>query len=164
MRARLAITLCTFVLLLSLAVAASAAPVIVDAEKAKIKALRVGRDAVEGIWAVSQSWDPVPEQARRYRIAIVKNNHGVFKDAAYLGVVLCNKEGCRPGEVKLLLTPGRRPNVFRATWRTGKGDVKGEAILEADDNGAQDSAIDLHDLKYDGNVLNTWIVRIPENR
>lgn len=141
-----------------------AAPVVVDAGKAKIKALRSGRDAVEGVWAVNQDWDPMPEQSRRYRIAIVKNNHGIFKNAKYLGIVLCNIKGCTQGEVKLLLTPSGKKDEFRATWRTGKGNVTGAARLETDELGAANSAIDLRDLKMQGRVLNTWLVRIPENQ
>ncbi len=152
------------VLLLSLAGAAVAAPVVVDAEKAKITASRPDRDAVEGLWSVYQNWDPMPKQAQRYRIAIVRNNHGIFKEAKYLGVVLCDKEGCTKGEVKLLLTPTGKKNEFQATWRTGKGTAKGLGRLEADEAKTPDSVIDLRALKIQGHILVKWLVRIPENK
>lgn len=142
---------------------ALAAPVILDSNKAKVEALRQGKDTIEGVWAVSQSWDPMPEQSRRYRIAIVQNKYGVFKEAKYLGIVLCNKKGCTPGDVKLLLTPSGKKNEFRATWRTGKGEVTGASRLEADEMGTADAALDLRNLKMEGHVINTWLVRIPEN-
>ena len=152
------------ILLLSLAGVAVAALVVVDAEKAKITASRPDRDAVEGLWSVYQNWDPMPKQAQRYRIAIVRNNHGIFKEAKYLGVVLCDKEGCTKGEVKLLLTPTGKKNEFQATWRTGKGDAKGIVRLEADEKGVSDAVIDLNALKIQGHIIVKWLVRIPENK
>lgn len=144
---------------------AAAAPVVLDVDKAKETVGRANHDPVEGVWAVSQQWDPLPKskQARAYRLVIVRNNHGVFKDAKYLGLVVCaQKEGLTKGEVKLLLSPTGEKGKFRATWHTGKGNVQGVVILQDDDYGAADSAIDMRALKWGDHVLMNWLGRIVE--
>lgn len=143
---------------------AGAEPVILDAEKAKIFAGRSDREAVEGLWSVYQNWDPMPDQAQRYRLAIVKNNQEVFKEAKYLGIVICKIKGVVAGEVKLLLTPTGKKNEYRAVWRTGKGDAEGLARLEADEAGTPDAALDLRELKIKGHILVKWLARIPEEK
>lgn len=152
-------------ILLAIGGIAAAAPVVLDADKARETAKRANHDPVEGVWAVSQQWDPLPKskQARAYRIVIVRNNHGVFKDAKYLGLVVCaQKEGLTKGEVKLLLSPTGQKDQFRATWRTGKGNVQGIVRLETDNYGAVDSAIDMRALKWGEHVLMNWLGRIVE--
>lgn len=160
-RYRSALALCLIFLAATLALAA---PVVLDADKARDVAKQAGRQGVEGIWAVPQKWDPDPKQARDYRVAIVANNHGVFKDAKYLGIVLCNKEGVTRGEVKLLLSPTKKKDEFQATWRTNKGDVKGKVALISNSLGEPYAAIDTSTLKWKGHVLVAALVRIKEEK
>lgn len=159
-RNRASLLIC-FVLIACFASRVFAAPVIVDPDRAKERSLRVGRDPIEGYWGVYHNWYPVSGASRSYRVAIVRNDFGVFPKARYLGVVMCEKPGCTRGEVRFLFTPspggeGRYDTVFR----TGSGDVRGYARLAAKQTGEPDSVIDMRALKMKGHSLTNYIVRI----
>lgn len=144
--------------------ASMSAPVLLDVDEAKISARREDREAIEGIWSVYQNWDPMPGQAQRYRLAIVKNEQDVFKEAKYLGVVVCRIKGVVPGEVKLLISPTAKKDEYQAVWRTAKGDARGAVRLEADETGTADSVLDLRELEIEGNILVKWLTRVPQNK
>ena len=138
----------------------SAAPVIVDADRARELSQRKGRDAIEGLWGVYHEWYP-SETAWTYRVAVVKNTFGVFPKAKYIGVVTCERDGCIRGEVRMLFTPvPKSKNEYLATFVTASGDVTGSAHLGKDDDGRQNSAIDMRSVKMEGRVLTNWILRI----
>ena len=86
------------VAILSLAVPALACeceePVVVDGLEAFDRSKREGRDAVEGFWGIYMDWQPESGAARRYRMAVVKNDYGVYEGADYIGVVTCDQPGC----------------------------------------------------------------------
>lgn len=138
------------------------ASAVLDAAKAKETALRADRDPVEGVWAVPQKWDPDPEQALAYRLAVVRNDYDVYKDAKYLGIVLCVKKGLTQGEVKLLLAPTGTEGEFDATWLTNAGEVKGRVALVTNDLGEKYAAIDTSALTIDGRILVKALVRVKE--
>lgn len=149
------------VLVVCFASRAFAAPVIVDPDRAKERSLRAGRDPIEGYWGVYHNWYPVWGASRSYRVAIVRNDFGVFPKARYLGVVMCKKPGCTRGEVRFLFTPtSGGEGRYDAVFRTGSGDVRGYAHLAAKQTGEPDSVIDMRALKMKGHSLTNYIVRI----
>jgi hypothetical protein len=137
-------------------------PVIVDGLEAYDRSKRDGRDAVEGFWGIYMDWQPESGAARRYRMAVVKNDYGVYEGADYIGVVTCDQPGCTRGEVKLLLTRTDDPKKFDATLLVTDTDGgRGTAVLrEHDSTGREDSVLDLSDLKYQDKQLTYGMVRI----
>ena len=151
---------------LSLALPAAACncdePVIVDGLEANDRSRREGRDPVEGFWGIYMDWQPEAGATKRYRMAVVKNDYGVYEGADYIGVVTCDQPGCTRGEVKLLLTKTDDPKKFDATLLVTDTDGgRGTAVLqEHDSTGRADSVLDLSDLKYEGRQLTYGMVRI----
>jgi hypothetical protein len=138
-------------------------PVIVDGLEAYERSLREGRDDVEGFWGIYLDWQPEAGAVRRYRMSIVKNTYeGVYPEADYLGVATCDQPGCTRGEIKLLLTKTGEPGVFDGTLLVSDVDgAKGKAFLTDDEeNGRENSALDLRDMKYRGQVMAEWMIRI----
>ena len=100
-----------------------------DADKVT-KQIKEGKQQppVVGVWNVAQHWDPSPDQAKGYWVGIVKNTFGI-KNADYVGVLLCKKEGVKTGDVRLLLKKTKDKNKFQATFHTIKGDATGMFVL-----------------------------------
>ena len=122
MRIRTNCFLALLLLLFSLCTAATAA--VLNVEDVKAQSRRPGRAAIEGVWGISQSWDPSLNQANTYLMGIVKNTFGI-KGAQYIGVVLCDKEGCVKGQVRMKLNPTKKKGEYTALFSTSKGDAKG---------------------------------------
>ncbi|MDR1943680.1 MAG: hypothetical protein LBQ19_02560 [Synergistaceae bacterium] len=135
-------------------------PGMVDGDDAYERSLREGRDPVEGFWGIYLDWHPDGETGGSYRMAIVKNTYGVYPEADYLGVATCNLQGCRKGEVKLLLSKTKKENEFDAALITQKGAAKGPAFLVVADDGREMGALDLREVKYEGRVMAKWMLRI----
>ena len=137
-------------------------PVIVDGLEAHERSLRAGRDAVEGFWAVYLDWQPEAGAARRLRLAIVKNDYGVYPEADYIGVSTCDQPGCTRGEVKLLLTKTDDPQKFEAVLLVTDTDgAKGTAVLTEDTHTNRPNALlDLSALKYKDRMMTYGMVRI----
>jgi hypothetical protein len=136
-------------------------PGLVDGDEAYRLSFREGRDLVEGFWGIYVDWHPDSGAAKSYRMAIVKNTFGVYPEADYLGVSTCDRPGCKKGEVKLLLSRTDVENEFQATLLTEKGGGgKGKALLLDSDDGRENSALDLQDVKYDGKMMAYWMLRI----
>jgi hypothetical protein len=137
-------------------------PVIVDGLEAHERSLRPDRDAVEGFWAAYLEWQPEAGAARRLRLAVVKNDYGVYPGADYIGVSTCDQPGCTRGEVKLLLTRTDDPQKFEAVLLVTDTDgAKGTAVLTSDeDTGRQNALLDLSDLKYKDTMMTNGMVRI----
>jgi hypothetical protein len=134
----------------------------VDADEAFDYSLREGRDPVEGFWGIYLDWNPDPGTVRHYRAAIVKNKYGVYPEADYIGVATCGGDGCQKGEIKLLLTKiPDAPDEFSATIMTKGGGARGRAILTNDpSDGRERCALDTRDVKYDGRVVASWMLRV----
>lgn len=137
-----------------------AEPVIVDADDARSRAQRTLRDPIEGLWGVYHKWYPVSGVAKSYRVSIVKNVYNVFPEAKYLGVVMCNTNGCVRGEVRFLFSPAKKKGEYRATVLTGRDDVEGNAVLGKNTDGKPNTALDMRQVTYDGRVMMNWMVRI----
>ena len=135
-------------------------PGMVDADDAYAWSLRDGRDAVEGFWGIYVDWNPDTSESQSYRMAIVKNRYGVYPEADYIGVATCDSGGCEKGEVKLLLSSTKKKNEFKATLLTKNGGAKGTAILADADDGRKDCALDMRNVKYSGNMMAGWMIRI----
>ncbi|MDR1516193.1 MAG: hypothetical protein LBS45_10915 [Synergistaceae bacterium] len=137
-------------------------PGTVDADDAYSRSLRAGRDPVEGFWGIYMDWNPDPESARSFRMAIVTNTYDIYPEADYVGVATCSLPGCDRGEIKLLLKKTGRKNEFEGTLLTQKGGAKGQgkALLVDADDGRPLSALDLRDLKYEDRVMAKWMLRI----
>jgi hypothetical protein len=135
-------------------------PGTVDGDDAYERSRRSGRDPVEGFWGIYVDWHPDAGSSRSYRMAIVTNIYDVYPEADYLGVVTCALQGCKKGEVKLLLSRTEKDNEFRATLLTEKGGAQGIALLVDADDGRKQSALDLRDVKYEGRVMAKWMLRI----
>jgi hypothetical protein len=132
----------------------------VDAGEAHERSLRPGRDPVEGFWGIYLDWNPDPESARSYRMAIVSNTYDLYPEADYVGVATCSLPGCDRGEIKLLLKKTGKKNEFDGTLLTQKGGAKGKAILVDADDGRPLSALDLREMKYNDRVVAKWMLRI----
>jgi hypothetical protein len=137
-------------------------PVIVDAAEAYERALREDRDPVEGFWGIYMDRQPEAGANRSYRMAVVKNDYGIYEGADYIGVVTCGKPGCVRGEVKLLLTKTDDPRKFEATLLVTEDDGgKGTAILGRHERtGREDALLDLSGLRYEDKLLSYGMVRI----
>jgi hypothetical protein len=136
-------------------------PVVVDGLEAYDRSLMEGRDDVEGFWGIYLDSPPTPGIARSYRMAVVKNSYDVFPEADYLGVATCDSPGCVRGEVKLLLTRTEREGEFDAVLLVTENDgARGPAFLVDADDGREQSALDLREVKYMGNLIAMWMVRI----
>jgi hypothetical protein len=137
-------------------------PVVIDGDEAYARSFREGRDPVEGFWGIYLNWQPEKDAARSYRMAIVKNDYGVYPEADYIGVATCGKPGCNKGEVKLLLKKTGDPREFEATLLVSDTDGgKGVAVLgRHGSTGRDDSALDLSALKYNGRRMSRGMVRI----
>jgi hypothetical protein len=137
-------------------------PVIIDGLEAYDRSRREGRDPVEGFWGIYMDWQPEPGAAKRYRMAVVKNDYGVYGGADYIGVVTCDQPGCTRGEVKLLLKKTDDPQKFDATLLVTDTDGgKGIAVLKPhEDSGREDSILDMTELKYKDRLMTYGMVRI----
>jgi hypothetical protein len=137
-------------------------PVIVDGLEAYERSLRSDRDAVEGFWAVYLDWQPEVGAARRLRLAVVKNDYGVYPGTDYIGVSTCDQPGCTRGEVKLLLTRTDDPRKFEAVLLVTDADgAKGTAILTEDEHtGRTDALLDLSALRYKNRMMTYGLVRV----
>jgi hypothetical protein len=136
-------------------------PVIVGAIDAYERSLREGRDPVEGFWGIYLDWIPSPGISRRYRMAVVQNTYGVYPEADYVGVATCDSPGCVKGEVKLLLRRTDAEGEFEATLLVTDVDgAKGRAFLIDNDEGREDSVLDLRGVTYQGHVMAKWMLRI----
>jgi hypothetical protein len=137
-------------------------PVIIDGLEAYDRSQREGRDAVEGLWGIYMEWQPQKGASRKTRMAIVKNDYGVYEGADYIGVVTCDQPGCTRGEVKLLLSKTDDVDKFDATLLVTDIDGgRGTAILGIDGRtGREGSSLDLSDLKYQGRMLSYGMIRI----
>ena len=139
-------------------------PVIVDAYEAHARSLRDGRDAVEGFWAIFMEWQPERGAAIRYRMAVVKNDYGVYGGADYVGVTTCDRPGCTLGEIKLALKKTDDPTKFEATLiMGGRGIASGTAVLGTNkdrDVERENSTLDLSSLIYEDRQLTYGMVRI----
>ena len=133
----------------------------VDDTEAYALSMREGRDPVEGLWLVYLDWMPADGLSRKYRIAIVRNDFGVYPEASYLGVATCDSPGCRRGEVKLTLT-GKGDGKFGAALKVTEGITAfGDAFLVADDErGRKNSLLDMNAVKYKGRPPTVAIIRI----
>ncbi|MDR1482691.1 MAG: hypothetical protein LBI74_08710 [Synergistaceae bacterium] len=151
-----------FVMLASSAVACDCEdPVVIDGLEAYDMSLREGRDDVEGFWGIYLDLPPTPGNARTYRMAIVKNSWDVFPEADYLGVATCDSPGCVRGEVKLLLTRTDQEGKFDAVLLVTENDgARGPAFLVDADDGRERGALDLQEVKYMGNFIARWMLRI----
>jgi hypothetical protein len=132
----------------------------VDAGEAYDRSLREGRDPVEGFWGIYVDWNPDPDSANSYRMAVVANTYGIYPEADYVGVATCSLPGCDRGEIKLLLKKTENENEFEGTLLTQKGGAKGKAFLVDADDGRPLAALDLRDLKYEGRQTAKWMLRI----
>jgi hypothetical protein len=139
-------------------------PVIVDGIEAHERSLRPDRDAVEGFWAVYLDWQPEVGAARRLRLAVVKNDYGVYPGTDYIGVSTCDQPGCTRGEVKLLLTRTGAPKKFEAVLLVTDTDgAKGTAVLTEDEHtGRQDALLDLSALRYKDRMMTYGLVRVVD--
>jgi hypothetical protein len=139
-------------------------PVIVDGVEAHERSLRSGRDTVEGFWAVYLDWQPEAGAARRLRLAVVKNDYGVYPGADYIGVSTCDQPGCTRGEVKLLLTRTDDPKKFEAVLLVTDVDgAKGTAVLTEDKHtNRQDALLDLSALRYKDKRMTYGMVRVTD--
>ncbi|MDR1650893.1 MAG: hypothetical protein LBR87_03820 [Synergistaceae bacterium] len=137
-------------------------PVIVDWKDAYDRSLREGRDPVEGFWGIYLDWQPESGAARAFRLAVVKNDYGVYPGADYIGVATCDKPGCSRGEVKLLLTSAEDPSRFEATLLVTDTDgAKGTAILKPHEGtNRPDSELDLSGLRYKDRQMTEGMLRI----
>jgi hypothetical protein len=135
-------------------------PGLVDAGDAYDRSLRPDRDPVEGFWGIYIDWNPDPESAKSFRMAIVTNTYGVYPEADYVGVATCSLPGCDRGEIKLLLKKTGRENEFEGTLLAKNGSAKGKALLVDADDGRPLCALDLRELKYEGRVMAKWMLRI----
>jgi len=137
-------------------------PVIVDATEAYDRSIRDERDDVEGLWGIYIDWQPVQDAGKRYRMAVVKNNYGVYEGTDYLGVVTCDQPGCNRGEVKLLLQKTDDEKKFYATLLvTDFEGGYGIAVLGPHERtGREDSMLDLSALRYKGAQLTYGMVRV----
>jgi hypothetical protein len=135
-------------------------PGTVDADDAYNRSLRPDRDPVEGFWGIYLDWNPDPESARSFRMAVVTNTYGLYPEADYVGVATCSLPGCDRGEIKLLLKKTDRENEFEGTLLTKKGAAKGKALLVDADDGRPLAALDLRGLKYEGRAVANWMLRI----
>jgi hypothetical protein len=137
-------------------------PVIIDGLEAYDRSLREGRDAVEGFWGIYLDWQPEAGASRRYRMAIVKNDYGVYAGADYIGVSTCDQPGCARGEVKLLLSSTDKPGEFDATLLVTDTDGgRGVAVLKRhEDTGRDDSVLDMSALRYKGRSMTMGMLRI----
>lgn len=159
-KAALSLGFFLFILLTAAAYACCDDAITVDADDAFERSQRVGRAAVEGLWAVQIDWHPEETYARTYRLAIVRNRYDVFKDAPYIGVATCDKAGCVRGEVKLLLYPAKKSGTFDAVLVTGKGFARGPAYLEPDETGRKNSALDLREVLFGDKRMTRWMLRV----
>ncbi|MDR2780405.1 MAG: hypothetical protein LBB28_04695 [Synergistaceae bacterium] len=137
-------------------------PVIVDGLEAYARSRREGRDPVEGFWGIYLDWQPEEGASRRYRMAVVKNDYGVYPEADYIGVVTCDQPGCTRGEVKLLLSGTGKPDEFDATLLVTDTDGgKGTAVLRRhEETGRDNSVLDLSALEYEGKRMTMGMLRI----
>jgi hypothetical protein len=137
-------------------------PVIVDGIEAHERSLRSDRDTVEGFWAVYLDWQPEADATRRLRLAVVKNDYGVYTEADYIGVSTCDQPGCTRGEVKLLLTRTDDPKKFEAVLLVTDTDgARGIAVLTEDEyTDRQDALLDLSALKYKDRMMTYGMVRV----
>jgi hypothetical protein len=135
-------------------------PGTVDGDDAYERSRREGRDPVEGFWGIYLDWHPDKGAGKSYRMAVVKNTYDVYPEADYIGVATCDLQGCRKGEVKLLLSRTDKENEFDAVLITENGGGKGVALLVDADDGRKLSAIDLREVKYEGQVMAKWMLRI----
>ncbi|MDR0652252.1 MAG: hypothetical protein LBG12_02990 [Synergistaceae bacterium] len=137
-------------------------PVIVDGLEAHERSLRSGRDAVEGFWAVYLDWQPEVGAARRLRLAVVKNDYGVYPGTDYIGVSTCDQPGCTRGEVKLLLTRTDDPQKFETVLLVTDTDgAKGTAVLTEDKHtGRPNALLDLSELRYKDRMMTYGLVRV----
>jgi hypothetical protein len=140
-------------------------PVVVDGMEAYERSLRPGGDAVEGFWAAYMEWQPEAGAARRLRLAVVKNDYGVYPEADYIGVSTCDQPGCTRGEVKLLLTRTDDPQKFDAVLLvTDTEGAEGAAVLTEDTHTERrDSLLDLSGLKYKDRMMTYGLVRVIDN-
>lgn len=156
-----ALALCLLILGLPLCLLAGAEPSVVDPDEARQRAVREDRDPLEGYWGVYHEWYPIPDAARAYNIVIVKNVYGVFKEAKYLGVLYCKRNGCIPGEVRYLFSPLKRKGEFNVTVMTAAGTVSGKALLKKGVvDGKKTDYFDMSSLKMNGNVLVRAMVKL----
>jgi hypothetical protein len=137
-------------------------PVIVDGLEAYDRSLREGRDAVEGFWGIYLDWQPEKGANRRYRMAIVKNDYGVYPGADYIGVSTCDQPGCTRGEVKLLLSKTDKPDEFDAVLLVTDTDGgRGVAALKRhEETGRENSVLDMSALRYKGRSMTMGMLRI----
>jgi hypothetical protein len=139
-------------------------PTVVDGQQAYEHSLRAGRDEVEGFWGIYYDWQPEGFGTKRHGMAIVKNDYEIYPEADYLGVVTCDSPGCRKGEVKLILEKTDEHGVFRASLIvTEDVTASGLARLTKDDeDGRENAALDMREVKYNGIAPAKWIVRMLE--
>ncbi|MDR1510271.1 MAG: hypothetical protein LBS53_11595 [Synergistaceae bacterium] len=137
-------------------------PVIIDGLEAYDRSLREDRDAVEGFWGIYLDWQPEEGASRRYRMAVVKNDYGVYPEADYIGVVTCDQPGCARGEVKLLLSGTDKPDEFDATLLVTDTDGgRGVAVLKPhEDTGRENSVLDMSALRYKDRSMTMGMIRI----
>jgi hypothetical protein len=139
-------------------------PVIVDGIEAHERSLRQDRDIVEGFWAVYLDWQPEAGASRRLRLAVVKNDYGVYPGADYIGVSTCDQPGCTRGEVKLLLTRTEDTQKFEAVLLVTDTDgAKGTAALTEDEyTGRPNAVLDLSALRYKDRMMTYGLVRVVD--
>jgi hypothetical protein len=137
-------------------------PVVIDGLEAYERSRREGRDPVEGLWGIYIDWQPEAGAARSYRMAIVKNDYGVYPEADYVGVVTCDKPGCVRGEVKLLLTRTDTPSRFDAVLLVTDTDgAKGAAVLGTDKyTDRENSMLDMGSMLYKNRMMTMGMIRI----
>jgi hypothetical protein len=76
-------------------------------------------------------------------------------------VATCDSPGCVRGEVKLLLTKTQNPAEFEAVLLVTEDDgARGIARLVSADDGREKSALDLREVKYRGDFISKWMLRI----
>lgn len=132
----------------------------VDADDALKRSQRKGRDPIEGFWGVHIDWHPEKNASRMYRVAIVKNTYDIFTDADYLAVSTCKSAGCVSGEVKMFFYRTNKKNEFDAVIVTSVGYGRGKAFLVTDDEGREDSALDMRKVTFNERPMTKWLLRI----
>ena len=166
---RILVVISLLALLLTAAVPARAwdydEPVIVDGIAAYYRSLnKDDRDNVEGHWGMFMDWQPEEGANQRIRLAVVKNDYGVYEGADYVGVNTCDRPGCVRGEIKLALKKTDNPIRFDATFiMGGRGIASGMAVLGIDNyTGREDSALSLNSLRYQDRHLTYGMIRIMD--